>query len=125
MNGKDALEVALTKHLELGETLDVDIRVELHHAVEALHSLPTISPRYELTSLFVPETQTKLLSSVVQVPELEFNPLSKHLKYAFLGDWKTLSVIISAYLSPSQEDKLVRILRDHKEAIGWSIADIK
>ncbi|XP_071926075.1 uncharacterized protein [Coffea arabica] len=125
LDGKDALEVALMKHLELGVTLDVDLREELFHAVEALHSLPPVSPRYELTSLFVPEAQTKLLPSVVQAPELELKFLPKHLKYAFLGDRETLPVIISAHLSPSQEDKLVRILMEHKEAIGWSIADIK
>ncbi|XP_027156212.1 uncharacterized protein LOC113756982, partial [Coffea eugenioides] len=125
LDGKDAMEVALIKHLELGVTLDVDLREDLLHAVEALHSLPPVSPRYELTSLFVPEAQTKLLPSVVQAPELELKPLPKHLKYAFLGDRETLPVIISAHLSPSQEDRLVRILREHKEAIGWSIADIK
>ncbi|XP_071909585.1 uncharacterized protein [Coffea arabica] len=125
LDGKDALEVALIKHLELGVTLDVDLREDLLHAVEALHSLPPVSPRYELTSLFVPEAQTKLLPSVVQAPELELKSLPKHLKYAFLGDRETLPVIISAHLSPSQEDRLVRILREHKEAIGWSITDIK
>ncbi|XP_027151296.1 uncharacterized protein LOC113751471 [Coffea eugenioides] len=125
LGGGDALQVALTKYLELGVTPDVDIRDELHQAIEALHSLPTIQPRYELTSLFVPETHAKLLPSVVQAPELELKPLLKHLKYVFLGDRETLPIIISAHLSPSQEERLVRLLRDHKKAIGWSIADIK
>ncbi|XP_027152139.1 uncharacterized protein LOC113752209 [Coffea eugenioides] len=125
LDGEDTFEVALTKYLELGVTLNVDIRDKLYRAVEALHSLPTIPLRYELTSLFVPETQTKLLPSVVQAPELEFKPLPRHMKYAFLGDRETLSLIISAYLSPSQEDRLVRVLKDHKEAIGWSITNIK
>ncbi|XP_071917150.1 uncharacterized protein [Coffea arabica] len=58
-------------------------------------------------------------------PELEFKSLPKHLKYAFLRDKETLSVIISAHLSPSQENNLICLLRDYKEAIGWSIADIK
>ncbi|XP_027076039.1 uncharacterized protein [Coffea arabica] len=124
-DGKDALEVALTRHLELGVTPDVDMRDELHQAIEALHSLPTTHPRYKLTSLFVPETHTRLLPSVVQAPELNLKPLPKHLKYAFLGDRETLPVIISAYLSPSQEERLVRLIRDHKDAIGWSITDIK
>ncbi|XP_027181968.1 uncharacterized protein LOC113780360 [Coffea eugenioides] len=101
MDGKDALEVALTKPLELGVALNVDMRDELHHAVEALHSLPTMPPRYELISLFVLEIQTKLLLSIVQAPELELKPLPKHPKYAFLGDRETLPVIISAHLSPS------------------------
>lgn len=56
LDGKDALEVALAKHLELGATFDVEINDELCHAVKALHSLPPISPRYELTSFFIPET---------------------------------------------------------------------
>nr|XP_027082346.1 uncharacterized protein LOC113704664 [Coffea arabica] len=101
MDGKDALEVALTKPLELGVALNVDMRDELHHAVEALHSLPTMPPRYELISLFVLEIQTKLLLSIVQAPELELKPLPKHPKYAFLGDRETLPGIISAHLSPS------------------------
>nr|XP_027120412.1 uncharacterized protein LOC113737367 [Coffea arabica] len=125
LDGVDALAVALAKHLELGATPDVELSDELYRAVGALHSLPPLSPRYELTSLFVPETQAKLLPSIVQAPELELKPLPKHLKYAFLGDNETLPVIISAHLSPRQEDDLIRLLRDHKEAIGWSVADIK
>ena len=110
--------MALTKHLELGTTLNVEISDELYHTIEALHSLPPIFLRYELTSIFERETQKKLLPSVMQALELEFNPLPKHLKYAFLGDKEILPVIISAHLSPSQEDNLVRLIRDHKEAIG-------
>ncbi|XP_071932871.1 uncharacterized protein [Coffea arabica] len=125
LGGEDALQVALIKPLELGASLDVDMRDELHHAVEVLHSLPTVSSMYELTSLFVLETHAKLLPSVVQAPDLELKPLLKHLKYVFLGDRETLPVIISAHLFPSQEERLVRLLRNHKEAIGWSIADIK
>ncbi|XP_027183938.1 uncharacterized protein LOC113782233 [Coffea eugenioides] len=125
LNRGDALEVALAKHLELEATLDVEISDELYRAIEALHSLPPLSPRYEFTSLFVSETQPKLLPSIVQAPELELKPLPKHLKYAFLGDNETLPVIISAHLSPRQEDDLIRLLRDYKEAIGWSVADIK
>nr|XP_027083751.1 uncharacterized protein LOC113706058 [Coffea arabica] len=37
LEGEDALEVALAKHLELGVTHDVDLRGDLLHAVEALH----------------------------------------------------------------------------------------
>ncbi|XP_027064788.1 uncharacterized protein [Coffea arabica] len=125
LDGKDALEVALTKHLELGVTPDVDMRDKLHRAIEPLHSLPTIHPSYGLASLFVPETHTRLLPSVVQAPELDLKPLAKHLKYAFLGDRETLPIIIFAHLSPSQEERLVRLLRDYKEAIELSIADIK
>ncbi|XP_071939365.1 uncharacterized protein [Coffea arabica] len=121
----NALAVALVKHLELGATLDVEMSDELYRAVETLHSLPPISLRYEITSIFVPETQAKLLPSIVQIPELELKPFPKHLKYAFFGDNETLPVIISAHLSPRQKDNPISLFRDHKEAIGWSIANIK
>nr|XP_027107427.1 uncharacterized protein LOC113727460 isoform X1 [Coffea arabica]XP_027107428.1 uncharacterized protein LOC113727460 isoform X1 [Coffea arabica]XP_027107429.1 uncharacterized protein LOC113727460 isoform X1 [Coffea arabica]XP_027107430.1 uncharacterized protein LOC113727460 isoform X1 [Coffea arabica]XP_027107431.1 uncharacterized protein LOC113727460 isoform X1 [Coffea arabica]XP_027107433.1 uncharacterized protein LOC113727460 isoform X1 [Coffea arabica]XP_027107434.1 uncharacterized prot len=65
------------------------------------------------------------LYRTVEAPKLELKSLPKHLKYAFLGDKETLPVIISTHLSLSQEDNLVRFLQDHKEMIGWCIADIK
>ena len=55
LDGEDALVLILAKHLELGAALDIEINDELYRAVEALHSLPPIFSRYELTSLFVPE----------------------------------------------------------------------
>ena len=36
-----------------------------------------------------------------------------------------MPVIISAKLSLAQEEKLVELLKNHKKAIGWSIADNK
>ena len=32
---------------------------------------------------------------------------------------------MSASLKASEEDKLLRMLRDHKDAIGWSLMDLK
>jgi hypothetical protein len=46
------------------------------------------------------------------------------LKYAYLGDNETLP-IIAVEFSFREEDKLLRILREHKTVIGWTIADIK
>ncbi|XP_071939099.1 uncharacterized protein [Coffea arabica] len=70
-------------------------------------------------------TSERVLLSVVQAPELELKPLPKHLIYVYLGDNETLLVIISAVLSETQEEKLIRIFKEHKETIGWTIADIK
>jgi hypothetical protein len=36
-----------------------------------------------------------------------------------------LPVIITSYLDDAQEEKLLDVLREHKEAIGWTIDDIK
>ncbi|CAN6721162.1 unnamed protein product [Malus baccata var. baccata] len=61
----------------------------------------------------------------VQPPTLELKPLPSHLKYVFLGDDETLPVIISNALTAQEDDKLVRVLREYKTAIGWTLADIK
>ncbi|KAL8092004.1 hypothetical protein AgCh_034328 [Apium graveolens] len=67
----------------------------------------------------------KLKPSIEEAPTLELKPLPEHLRYAFLGDASTLPVIIASDLSGSEEDKLLRILREFKSAIGWTIAHIK
>lgn len=47
------------------------------------------------------------------------------MKNVYLGEGKTLPVIISSTLTTLKEDKLIRVLREYKTAIGWTIADIK
>ena len=51
--------------------------------------------------------------------------LPKHLKYVFLGEEKSKPVIIATYLSIENEKEVVEILRKHKEAIAWSMEDLK
>ena len=34
-------------------------------------------------------------------------------------------MIISTSLTAEEEEKLLRVLRDHKDALGWSLADLK
>ena len=63
--------------------------------------------------------------SFEQPPKMEQKPLPIHLRYAYLGNASTLPVIISASLTETEEDKLLRVLRDHKNALGWSLADLK
>ncbi|CAN6579848.1 unnamed protein product [Malus baccata var. baccata] len=83
----------------------------------------TKSGRLEFEDLgYVP---SKSPPSITAAPTLNLKPLPSHLKYAFLGAAETLPVIISAYLSEVEEEKLLRVLRRHRMAIGWSIADIK
>ncbi|KAK8559088.1 hypothetical protein V6N12_042373 [Hibiscus sabdariffa] len=63
--------------------------------------------------------------SMEQPPKLELKTLPEQLKYAYLGDDKTLHVIISSKLQPEQETQLIQVLRQHKAALGWTTADIK
>ena len=66
-----------------------------------------------------------LIPFVERPPSLEEKPLLAHLKYAYLRDATTLLVIISSTLSHTEEERLLRVLKEHKEAIGWTLADIK
>ena len=57
-------------------------------------------------------------------PTLNLKPLPNDLKYAYLEEDKYLVVIYSK-LSYQQETSLLEVLRKCKEAIGWSIYDLK
>ena len=79
------------------------------------------APRFEK----LPPIEDKVLPSEEKPPKLELKPFPSHLKYAFLGVEETFAIIISSSLESDQENKLLEILRTHKTAIGWTIADIK
>ncbi|CAN6700790.1 unnamed protein product [Malus baccata var. baccata] len=96
------------------ESIAVPPSEEVIEMVAALESLPPQSV-----------SSNKLLPSVVQPPTLELKPLPSHLKYVFLGEDETLPVIISSSLTALEESKLVRVLKEYKTAIGWTLADIK
>ncbi|CAJ2636700.1 unnamed protein product [Trifolium pratense] len=59
----------------------------------------------------------------VTIPELK--ELPPHLKYVFLGEDASQPAIISSRLSSLEAEKLTRVLRENKEAMGWSISDLK
>ncbi|CAN6554900.1 unnamed protein product [Malus baccata var. baccata] len=97
---------------------------EVVEMVAALESLPSQSGKSPL-SILDSVLANKLLPSIVQPPTLELKPLPSQLKYVFLGEDQTLPVIISSLLTAQEEDKLIRVLKEHKSAIGWTLADIK
>ncbi|KAM1024675.1 hypothetical protein ACFX2C_037930 [Malus domestica] len=134
----DALEIALVHgigarnegggilatHVMESDHIDVPPCGEVFEMVAALASLPSQSGKSPL-SILDSVLANKLLPSIVQPPTLELKPLPCHLKYVFLGEDQTLPVIISSSLTAQEEDKLIRVLKEHKSAIGWTLADIK
>ena len=70
-------------------------------------------------------TKERPKPSIEEPPTFELKPLPFHLKYAFLNKNDKLPIIISSSLTDLQENKLLRILRAYKKALGWTIADIK
>ena len=51
--------------------------------------------------------------------------LPSHLKYAFLELEGANPIIISTALNENEEQQPLRILKNYKEAIAWSIKDLK
>ena len=84
------------------------------------------------TVLSLNEKSTYNLSSEEKVQEEEkssegliLKELPKHLKYAFLGEETSKFMIMAANLTVEKEQKVVEILRKHKETIAWSVEDLK
>ncbi|CAN6562539.1 unnamed protein product [Malus baccata var. baccata] len=119
----DPLETTIAQGLGTKPNLAVpkDEHVEL---VAALESLPQHRGKPS-NPIPIPVSTNTLLPSVIQAPVLELKSLPDHLKYVFLGDEETLPVIVSSSLTALEEEKLIRVLKEHKTAIGWTLADIK
>ncbi|CAN6716323.1 unnamed protein product [Malus baccata var. baccata] len=134
----DALELVIAqgknmKNIETStkETLDMhedSIAVppseDIIEMVAALESLPSQTGKF-FDPILSSVSANKMLLSVVQPPTLELKTLPSHLRYVFLGEDDTLPVIISTSLTAQEESKLVRVLKEYKTAIGWTLADIK
>nr|XP_009604610.1 uncharacterized protein LOC104099344 [Nicotiana tomentosiformis] len=99
----DSLERCLAKS---GTTTDDDITI-----------------RKEAETLEKNSENEKVSPEEVQ-PKIERKTLPSHLKYIFLEP-ELFRVIISSSLTAEQEIKLIRVLREYKRGLGWTIADIK
>ncbi|XP_040955958.1 uncharacterized protein [Gossypium hirsutum] len=66
----------------------------------------------------------KQAPSLISPPKMDLKELPKNLKYIYLGENQTLPLIVSNALTEMRESKLLRVLREHKEAFGWTLADI-
>jgi hypothetical protein len=104
---EDPLEACLA---QFGEDLDLDKLMEQADAL--LENAPLVS-------------EEKAEIAVLDFPKKELKQLPDSLKYKFLGPAKSLPVIIASDLKDAQEEELLKVLREHKEAIGWTIEDIK
>nr|GEU71871.1 reverse transcriptase domain-containing protein [Tanacetum cinerariifolium] len=73
----------------------------------------TINANYKIkTSLEEPPTDFKL------------KPLPNNLEYVFLEEPSFLPVIISSHISKEKKNKLVSVLKKHKQAFSWKTTDI-
>ena len=58
-------------------------------------------------------------------PLFELKQLPNTLKYAYLDDKNIYPVIISANLSKHEEERLLKILKKHRDTIGYTLDDLK
>ncbi|XXG63722.1 hypothetical protein AAC387_Pa05g1843 [Persea americana] len=94
--------------------------------VNQLEVLPSISSKYSNSYEILGSSTKPPIPLVIKAPELKLKPLPEHLiKYAYLGEHETLPCIIAGDLSFDEESKLLKVLKAHKTAFGWSITDIK
>ncbi|CAM8920450.1 unnamed protein product [Rhodiola kirilowii] len=120
--GTDPLELALEQAVYSHED-SYELTETIMDALAQLEIAQPLTPRYEVNEVRLFKSKV-CLPSVVQAPAVELKPLPGHLKYAFLGEDDSLPVIIKSGLEADQERRLIRVLTEHKLAIGW-IADIK
>ncbi|GJU67157.1 reverse transcriptase domain-containing protein [Tanacetum coccineum] len=71
------------------------------------------------------DIEYKIKKSIDEPPtDLELKPLPNHLEYAFLEEPYFIPVIIPSQLSEQNKEKLVSILKRHKQAFAWKTTDI-
>ncbi|GKE29371.1 hypothetical protein Tco_1444755 [Tanacetum coccineum] len=66
----------------------------------------------------------KIKTSLKEPPsDLELKPLPNNLEYVFLEEPLFLPVIISSQLSEQNKNKLIAVLKGHKQAFAWKTTD--
>ncbi|KAJ9132730.1 hypothetical protein P3X46_033567 [Hevea brasiliensis] len=99
-----------------------------HVAAYAQHlegSPPFISaPVFQLTQKEIAESKQPSFKEE-DAPKVELKQLPSQLRYEFLGTNNTYPVIVNANLSTLEADKLLRVLRQFKKVLGYTIDDIK
>ncbi|XP_070005112.1 uncharacterized protein [Nicotiana sylvestris] len=116
---KDSLE----KEIVLFESLEINDEVEemKHNLNASCEYMKGLNPFEPLNRPNGPPPKP----SIEEAPKLELKPLPSHLHYDYLGSSATLPVIISSDMFELQEEKLLRVLREHKRVIGWTMSDIR
>ena len=103
---------------------------DIDRSVDEVNALLDLSPSMDTNkwkSRVEPlaPSEKKLIPSSESPPKLELKPLPNTLEYGFLGEKSSLTVIISSSLNDERKGKLLDVLKEHKGALGWTIADIK
>ncbi|XP_073057220.1 uncharacterized protein [Primulina eburnea] len=113
---RDPLESCLVRAAEAVSEDDWEVKEQLV-ALEVFH-------KEKKTDVLIEELNVEEKIEVIS-PSPDLKELPSHLCYAFLGEKSTYPVIISSSLTIDEKYKLLRVLREYKTALGWSISDIR
>jgi len=122
MELEDPLERVLVSFIEDSADLDCETSTytklldETEHVMKLTveEALPSVTSTPTPTSDWDP----------AKAPKIELKPFPPGLRYAFLGENYTYPVIVNASLNPVELTLLLRKLRNHRKALGYSLDDI-
>ncbi|XP_075111700.1 uncharacterized protein LOC142181916 [Nicotiana tabacum] len=120
---EQCLDEALAAILVNFDGEDVEGYMESVNALEGLGSYTYAPAKLSLDLENRATPPAKL--SIIEPPQLELKPLPPHLRYKFLGSNDTLQVIVSSLLNDVQVEQLLEVLKEHRQAIGWTITNIQ
>ena len=127
---KDPLELCLTSdEISFLESDEVNLMSSLLDECEILEEISEVDTlygveRYRQKFETLPPSEVVILPSCEQPPIMDLKELPSHLKYAYLGEKDTYSVVISSLLESNQESQLLDVLKSRRSALGWTIADL-
>ncbi|XP_073153820.1 uncharacterized protein [Henckelia pumila] len=104
--GKYELEVDITVPIQRDD--GIGFSEEVKEIEKILNNAPDLPQSGNLAYLSLPISNIRRLPSVLQAPFVELKMLPKHLN-----------------LEAEQEKQLVKVFKEHKTSIGWTITDIK
>ena len=110
---------------EIGMNFQYLESIDCEMLPSSMYNKETVSSMNESSQDDVCSQGQKTNEQETSAEGLILKELPSHLKYDFLEPEKRKPVIISAALTEYEEHKLLEILRKYKEAIAWSINDLK
>ncbi|XP_042065522.1 uncharacterized protein LOC121809037 [Salvia splendens] len=97
---------------------------EINEAIMGFCQRPGLEKLPDFRELAVKDMEKNPLPQEVSPPKKELKTLPPRLKYAYLGEEKTLPVIVNNQLSDEQEERLLEVLKKNQKALKWTLSDL-
>ncbi|XP_054778430.1 uncharacterized protein LOC129286499 [Prosopis cineraria] len=129
LSNQESARVEAKATLTLHDTAIKNLEVQIGQLASQMNAMS----RSNIPNDTIPNPKRDVINEEIVVEECdnlkknqeEKKNKDKAKKYVYLEANNTLPVIIAADLNAQQEEQLVEVLKAHKKAIGWTIADIK